>query len=101
MNQRHSVIHAQPTTASSYRPNQRVAVDYIERLIPDQAGNTAIFVAIDCFTRYIELYPVKEINAITSATCLLDWFTRYGATSEIINDNGTSFINEMVRDLLN
>jgi transposase InsO family protein len=100
MNQRHSVIHAQPTTASSYRPNQRIAVDYIERLIPDQAGNTAIFVAIDCFTRYIELYPVKEINAITSATCLLDWFTRYGATSEITHDNGTSFINETVRELI-
>jgi hypothetical protein len=58
MNQRRSVIHAQPTTASVYRPNQRIAVDYIERIIPDQAGNTAIFVAIDCFTRYIELYPV-------------------------------------------
>ena len=100
MNQRRSVVHAHPTTASAYRPNQRIAVDYIERLIPDQAGNTAIFVAIDCFTRYIELYPVREISAITSAACLLDWFTRYGASNEITHDNGTSFINETVKELI-
>ena len=80
--------------------NQRIAVDYIEGLIPDQEGNTAIFVAIDCFTRYIELYPVKEVNAITSATCLLDWFVRYGAAKEITHDNGTSFINRTISELI-
>ena len=100
MNQRRADTRAHPTTASSYRPNQRIAVDYIERLMPDKAGNTAIFVAIDCFTRYIELYPVQSINAITSATCLLDWFTRYGAPNEISHDNGTSFINETISELI-
>ena len=100
MNQRRTTVHAQPSTASSYRPNQRIAIDYIERLTPDQYGHTAIFVAIDCFTRYIELYPVQEINAVTSAKCLLDWFTRYGSSNEITHDNGTSFINETVKELI-
>ena len=100
MNQRRADTHAQPSTASSYRPNQRIAVDYIERLIPDQAGNTAIFVIIDCFTRYIELYPVQDINAKTSAICLLDWFSRYGAANEISHDNGTSFINTTIKELI-
>jgi transposase InsO family protein len=100
MNQRRADVHAHPSTASSYRPNQRIAVDYIERLIPDQAGNTALFVIIDCFTRYVELYPVKEINAKTSAICLLDWFTRYGAPNEISHDNGTSFINRTIKELI-
>jgi hypothetical protein len=78
MNQRRNTIHAHPTTASSYRPMQRIAIDYIERLTPDSNGNTSIMVAIDCFSRYIELYPVKNINAISSAEALLDWITRYG-----------------------
>ena len=99
MDQRKANVQAHPTTASSYRPNQRIAVDYIERLTPDQNGNTSILVIIDCFTRYVELYPVKAINAITSADCLLDWFTRYGAPNEISHDNGTSFVNQTLVEL--
>jgi transposase InsO family protein len=99
MDQRRANVQAHPTTASSYRPNQRIAVDYIERLTPDQNGNTSILVIIDCFTRYVELYPVKTINAITSAECLLDWFTRYGAPNEISHDNGTSFVNQTLAEL--
>ena len=100
MDQRRAKVIAHPTTASSYVPNQRIAIDYIERLIPDEAGNTAICVIIDCFTRYIELYPVQSVNAVTSAQCLLDWFTRYGAPSEITHDNGSSFINQTVGELI-
>jgi hypothetical protein len=42
MEQRRAKVNAHPTTTSTYRPNQRIAIDYIERLIPDEAGNTAI-----------------------------------------------------------
>jgi transposase InsO family protein len=100
MDQRRPKVFAHPTTASAYRPNQRIAVDYIERLIPDEAANTAICVIIDCFTRYVELYPVQSVNAVTTAQCLLDWFTRYGAPNEISHDNGSSFINQSVAELI-
>jgi hypothetical protein len=100
MNQRRATVHAHPTTASSYRPMQRIAIDYIERLIPDNDGNTAIVVVIDCFSRFIELYPVQNINAINSAESLLDWITRYSAPEEITHDNGSSFVNEIIQELI-
>jgi hypothetical protein len=100
MNQRRNTIHAHPTTASSYRPMQRIAIDYIERLTPDSNGNTSIMVAIDCFSRYIELYPVKNINAISSAEALLDWITRYGVPDQITHDGGSSFVNDIIHELM-
>jgi hypothetical protein len=100
MNQRHAIVHAYPTTASAYNPMQRIAIDYIERLIPDEQGNTAICVIIDCFSRFIELYPVKAISSEVSAECLLDHVGRYGVPEEITHDGGSSFVNEIVQQLI-
>jgi hypothetical protein len=100
MNQRRNTIHSHPSTASSYRAMQRIAIDYIERLIPDQTGKTSIMVIIDCFSRYVELYPVQDVNAVSSAEALLDWITRYGAPAEIVHDGGTSFVNEIIKELI-
>ena len=79
---------------------QRIAMNYIERLIPDNMGNTAICVIIDCFSRFIELYPVKDISSIASAKSLLDHTGRYGAPEQISHDGSSSFVNEIINELI-
>ena len=92
-------IHAHPFTLSSYAPMKRLALDYIESLLPDEEGNTMIIVIIDTFTRFIELYPSKENTARASAKALMNHIGRYGTCQELVSDNGPSFVNEIIEVL--
>ena len=92
-------IHAHPFTLSSYSPMSRLAIDYIEKLIPDEDGNTHILVIIDCFTRFVELFPLKENTARASAKALLCHLGRYGSCQQLVSDQGPSFINDIIEEL--
>lgn len=92
-------IHAHPFTLSTYSPMQRLAIDYIESLIPDEEGNTMIIVIIDTFSPFVELYASKDNTAMSSAKALLNHSGRYGVSQELMSDKGTAFINEIINDL--
>ena len=77
----------------------KVSVDATGRLPKDKDGNEYIISVIDHFSRFIELYAVKDLSAITFASCLLDWVGRYGAPSELLSDQGTNFANEIIQEL--
>ena len=68
-----------PTTQAShfscsvYRKMKRIAIDYIESLRPDAEGNDMIVVIIDCFSRFISLYPVKNKRAEVFLHSYLQW----------------------------
>ena len=55
-------------SCSVYKKMNRIAVDYIESLRPDSEGNDMIVVIIDCFSRFICLYPVKNKGTEVSST---------------------------------
>jgi len=42
---------------------ERVAIDYIESLPKDRNGNDMIIVIVDCFSRFIILYPVQSTKS--------------------------------------
>ena len=42
---------------------ERIAIDYIHKLNKDQNGKEHILVVIDCFTRYVKLYPTSARTA--------------------------------------
>ena len=79
---------------------RQMAINYIERLISNNMSNTAICVITDCFSRFIELYPVKDISSIVSAKSFLGHTGRYGAPEQISYDGGSSFVNEKIKDLI-
>ena len=56
-------VQARHFTCSTYRMMKRIAIDYIESLTEDENGNDMIIVFIDCFSRFIMLYPVKSTKA--------------------------------------
>ena len=92
-------IHAHPFTLSSYSPMYRLAMDYIEKLPPDEDGNSHILVIIDSFSRFVELYPSRDNTARASAKALLSHLGRYGACQQLVSDQGPSFINDVIEEL--
>jgi len=69
---------------------QRVACDSTGRLPKDASGNEYLVSIIDHYSRFIEIYPVKDLTAKELAKCLLQWIGRYGAPKELVPDKGRS-----------
>ena len=101
--QSHANIKVQTAnfTAAVHEPNERINVDHIGPLVADEHGNTYIIVLIDCFTRWVELYAVKDASALPAARALLAHFGRFGQPHQLVTDNGSSYANEIVKELVN
>lgn len=93
-------IHTHPFTTASYNVMERVNVDTIGPLPEDEYGNKYIIVMICCFSRFIELYAVKDLTAKSAAIALLQWTGRYGCPAQLLSDNGTQFVNDLIREFL-
>ena len=93
------VTNTKPFTLSSYDVMQRVSVDSTGKLPTDAQNNEYIVSIIDNFSRFLELYAVKDLTANTFARCLLDFIGRYGVPRELISDKGTQFANDIIEEL--
>jgi Integrase core domain. len=70
----------------------RWGIDYAGELPPSSSGNRYAFIAIDYFTKWIEVIPVPRADAETTVRLvLLHIIARYGVPAEIVTDNGPSF----------
>ena len=55
-------------------------------------GNKYGLVVTDCFTKYVEIYPIPNQEAVTVATTLTkEFFSRYGVPTLLHTDQGTQF----------
>ena len=63
MNHLKTPIHTHPFTTASYSMMDVIAIDTIGPLPPDKYGNKFIINAIDCFSRFVELYPIPDTCA--------------------------------------
>ena len=79
---------------------QTLNIDSIGPQPADQYGNTFILVVIDCFTRFVELYAVRDVGAVEAASALLQQIGRYGALQSIRSDRGSQFVNQTIEQLL-
>ncbi len=67
----------------------------------DADENCYNLVVIDCFTRFIELYPVSDTSALLPCTrALLGHVCRYDTPMAIHSDRGTQFVNGIIKELL-
>jgi hypothetical protein len=88
-------------TTAAYIPMDVLNIDTIGPLKPDVYQNEYIIVVIDCFTRFVELYPCRDTTAISAARALINHVGRYGLMSVLRSDQGTQFVNEVITQLLN
>ena len=59
-----------------------------------------IFVIVDTFTRWVELYATSDATALSAANCLLQHFDRFGAPHQLRSDKGPHFIADLIEEFL-
>jgi len=93
-------IHTHPYTTACYEPMERWEIDTIGPLPEDEDGNRFILVIICCFTRWANLYAIKDTTARSCVDAVMQHVGTFGTPNQILTDNGTQFINELVEELL-
>ena len=58
-------------------PMANISIDYLNMSIEDFNGNKLLFVVVDTFTRFTELYPCKTIDGMSVVLALLQHIGRY------------------------
>ena len=76
------------TTWSGY-PLERIAMDLIPNLPETANGNKHLLVVVDYFTKWVEAYPLKRMDAATIASVFVSEFvSRFRAPESLHTDQG-------------
>ncbi len=87
------------STGGELKPMDRWCVDALE-VVETESGYKFVLAFLDCFTRWVELYAVKSLEAVEAAKCLIDLIGRYGAPRELLSDRGSQFVNDIIAAVL-
>jgi hypothetical protein len=79
---------------------ERLNIDTMGPFQPDDNNNIYIITIIDCFTRWIELYPVPDTCAANAARILMEHVGRFGEPNQILSDNGSQFVNDLIKEFM-
>ena len=82
-------------------PFSRVAMDLIGPLPKSRSGHRYILVLCDYATRYPEAVPLRNIDAEHVAEELVKVISRVGIPREILSDQGSNFMSQLLTELYN
>lgn len=88
-----------PFTISNLAPMEELHLDFMGPMELPGKEVKFILVILDSFTRFIELFPIKECNAEAVAESLIQHMGRYGTPLAIKTDNGKEFVNAINSEL--
>ena len=89
-------INAIRYTTSTYKSMECLNIDFVGPF-PDSGY---LLVVICTFSRYVCIYPVKDATAKSASSGLLQHFGTFGSPKSIRSDNGSHFVNEVVKQFL-
>ena len=92
-------IHTHPFTTASYSVMERLGIDTIGPLPESENGMKYILVIIDAFTRWVELYALRDTTAEEERDVLIQHYGRFGCPSQVITDNGSQFLNRVLEEV--
>ena len=79
-------------------PWTRIAIDIVGPLPPcPKTGNRFILTCIDMASHYPEAIPIKRHTAEDIANALAQIFAHFGFPEEILSDQGTKFMSELIQ----
>lgn len=84
---------------TSNAPGDHWAIDLGELPASQTGGYTFILVMVDVFSRYCVLRPLLDKTAPTIAKTLISVFGDYGFPKVLQSDNGTEFVNTIIKTL--
>lgn len=99
LNQKIGLMNSRPVLEC----NQVILCDFVGPLTRTAAGNTSIFVAMDSFSRFVFLHPVRKQTSKTAINVLRNFvFAHHGLCRTLVSDNATQFMSrEMYTFLFN
>ncbi|GFN85207.1 gypsy retrotransposon integrase-like protein 1 [Plakobranchus ocellatus] len=81
-------------------PFKRVAIDMEGPISPScEAGRRFIQTLVDYAIRYAETVPIRKIETKTVAKALLDIYNRSSGPEEVLNDQGTQFMSDCMKEV--
>ena len=80
-------------------PFQRVAMDIIGPFPKTGKGNMYVLIIGDYFTKWVEAYPISDMEATTVAKCLYDFICRFGALDMLHTNQGWNFESALISEL--
>ena len=81
-------------------PMERVCLDLLEPFPESRNRNKYVLSIVDQLTRWVELYPTKNMEAITIAKVFVNEFvSRYGLSRQILTDQGRQFESVLFKEI--
>ena len=81
-------------------PGERVHIDFLGPFPQSEAGNKYVMVMVDQFTKWVELAPLPDQTAVTTATTFFEqWVSRFGTPLYVHTDQGSNFTSELFTEL--
>ncbi|KAF4527214.1 hypothetical protein B566_EDAN006140, partial [Ephemera danica] len=77
------------------RPGESASCDVIGPLPMTSDKKRFIFVVIDDFTKFVELYPLGTSTGPKITHCLIDYCCRYGFMTSLRSDGGRQFVSKI------
>ena len=81
------------------RPWGEVVLDTLELGLDRSGHYHCVLVAVDSFTKWVEVTPLRRHDALSVAAAFSEMCTRWGAPDVVRVDNGTEFANAIVESL--
>ena len=86
------------STMHATRPNEILWFDYL--YIGQSTEGFKYLLVLRCaFSHYVELVPVKNTDAGSTAKVLIDWLKHFGIVKYWGSDQGMHFLNEVMKEM--
>ena len=80
-------------------PFSQWSADILGPLPETSSGNRYVLVCSDLFTKWVEVYCLRDQKAVTVANCFVDLISRYGVPKSLLTDQGRNFESELCREI--
>jgi len=81
-------------------PFERLQMDILGPFPSSVSGNRYLLVIVDCFTKWVEAFPLKNARALTIAEVFVNQVvSRHGVPLEIHTDQGRNFESRLFQEL--
>ena len=81
------------------KPFQIITTDIMGPLPRTAAGNKYILVICDHFTKYVEVFALRDQQTPKVARCLLQFICRHSVPDQILSDQGTNYQSEILAEV--
>lgn len=75
-------------------------MDILGPLPLTKLGNKYLLVIVDCFTKWVEAFPVKNIRKTVVEVFINQFVSRHGVPVEIHTDQGKNFESQLFLELM-